>query len=100
MNRPRLKRHSRESSMASLFMWLSSSATMASTKRIMLLVESRVFRCSCSKKTGIGGSCSLSFLTQPIQSSRFRAKRLTDFVMIMSIFPAMASFIMSLKAGR
>ena len=32
--------------------------------------------------------------------SRFRAKRLTDFVMIMSIFPAMASFIMSLKAGR
>ena len=34
------------------------------------------------------------------QSSVFLAKRLIDLDMIMSIFPAMASFIMSWKAGR
>ena len=85
--------------MASLFMWLSSSATMASTKRMMLLVLSSVLRCSCSKNTGIGGSCSLRRRTQPMQSSRLRAKRLTLLVMIMSILPAMASFIIRLKAG-
>ena len=100
MKRPRLNRHSSDSSMASLFMWLSSSATMARTNRMMLLVVSSVFRCSCSKKTCMGGSNSFSLRTQPMQSSRFRAKRETDFVMIISIFPAMASFIMSWKAGR
>ena len=39
-------------------------------------------------------------LLELMQSSRFLAKRLTLLVMIMSIFPARASFIMSLKAGR
>ena len=79
--------------MASLFMCDSSSATMARTKRMMLLVESSVLRFSCSNSTGIGGSCSFSLRTQLMQSIRFRAKRLTDLVMIMSIFPASASFI-------
>ena len=80
--------------MASLFMCDSSSATIASTNSMMLLVESSVLRFSCSNSTGIGGSCSFRRRTQLMQSIRFRANRLTDFVTIMSILPDKASFIM------
>ena len=98
-NLPLAKRHSRESCMASLFMWLSSSATIARTNRIRLLAWSSVFRLTSSKMTAIGGLCSWSLRTQPMQSRRFLANRDTDFVMIASIFPAIASFIIFRKPG-
>ena len=45
-----------ESKIASLFIWLSSWATIARTNRMMPLVWDIVSRFSCSKKTRIGGS--------------------------------------------
>ena len=81
-------------------MWLSSSATTARMVRIRLDVVANVSMPSISKITFTGGLASCSFVTQPMQSSRFRAKRLTLLVMITSNLPSMAACIMSRKPGR
>ena len=44
--------------------------------------------------------CQIKIATQPMQSSRLRAKRLTLFVMMTSRRPSIAACIMSLNPGR
>ena len=60
--------------------------------------ESIVFMDSFSKKTGIFFSLSCRIYFR--QSNVFRAKRLIDFVIIMSMFPAIHSSIIRLNSSR
>ena len=82
----------------------SEMLRLSSWARLLMIVmsssplESSVKMFSFSKYTSTPAA--LSFRTVVRVSTVFRAKRLTDFVRIRSIFPAMAAFIMALNPSR
>lgn len=78
--------------------WLSCCARLAMMLSSTSPLESIVLMFSFSKKTGMFFSFNSRIYFR--QSSVFRAKRLMDFVMIMSILPAMHSSIMRMNSLR